>query len=141
MNDNGSVIEKLKADINNIKMGSLKFWGEWFGRPMDNCYRITRIDFYGEENKLEFSFDAGEKLTVWNPLRIESSSSILTIRDAQKLRWEWFNCGKPQTCRNIYYIEYQKQDRIIHVIEGKVEPDYQIKRKIKNIGQYAFEIC
>ena len=27
------------------KFGSLRFWGDWFGRPMDNCHKPVSASF------------------------------------------------------------------------------------------------
>lgn len=141
MNDDKTIIELMKKNINNLKKGSLRFWGEWFGRPMDNYHIITCVDFKSEEDVLVFTFNEGETLTVWNPEGIKSDSIELYIKNSIKVKWEWFSYGKPKIQENSYYILYEKQGSSIVALSGRGTMEYVAKKTINGSGQYAIEIC
>ena len=43
--------------------GSLCVFGDWFGRPMDNCHQLLSHEV--KEDYLKLSFNEGETLEVW----------------------------------------------------------------------------
>jgi hypothetical protein len=85
------------------QVGSLRFWGEWFGRPYDNCH--TLVSCRAEEDVLRLSFDQGETLSTWSPtgLTLDKSTS-----DADRVRWEWFSYGKAKTPENLYNLYFEE---------------------------------
>ena len=50
----------------NLKLngGTLRFWGKWFGKPMDNYHQIKKAEFNAETNKLLLILDEGEKIKI-----------------------------------------------------------------------------
>ena len=42
--------------IKVLKSGSLRFWGDWFGRPMDNIHTVVSTEYLAKENKLILHF-------------------------------------------------------------------------------------
>lgn len=141
MNDDKTTIEFMKKNISGLKKGTLRFWGEWFGRPMDNYHIIVDVQFNAQENTLILIFNEGETLTVWNPVNINSNSSELYIRRATKIRWQWFSYGQSQIHQNLYYKQYEKQGGSVVVSSGKGTLDYFGKKIIEAVGQNAVEIC
>ncbi len=141
MNDDKITIELMKKNISGIKKGTLRFWGEWFGRPMDNYHIIVNIQFNSQDDILVLEFNEGETLKVWNPVNINSDPSEFYIRSATKIRWEWFSYGQSRINKNLYYNQYEKQGSSIVVSRGKGTLDYIGKKIIKVVGQHAVEIC
>jgi len=94
--------------------GTLRFWGEWFGRPYDNCHRLVACEI--EDEMLRLSFNEGEILRIWSPrrtafdaaVRHESGRGVFRITDADRIRWEWFYYGRPQTEENRYFMAFRK---------------------------------
>lgn len=93
--------------------GSLCIWGNWFGRPMDNFHKIISVLFDTEKNKLTLTFDNKECLTIWNPSNITEEQGQLQIDNADKVLWEWYFYGKPQTKENLFFEEYNRVDNNI----------------------------
>jgi hypothetical protein len=87
-----------------VKSGSLRFWGEWFGRPYDNVHRVVRC--VAEGDSLVVEFDAGERLTVRSPEGVTANRNAFCIRNATLVRWEWFYHGRPRAPENRYFCEY-----------------------------------
>jgi hypothetical protein len=141
MNDDKATIEFMKKNISSLKKGTLRFWGEWFGRPMDNYHIIVNVQSNPYEYTLIFTFNEGEILTVWNPVNINSNSSEFYIRSAKKIRWQWFSYGQSQIHQNLYYKQYEKQGSSIVVSSGRGTLDYVGKKNIKVVGQNAVKIC
>lgn len=141
LNEGKKIIERMKDNVSDIKKGTLRFWGDWFGRPMDNYHIIVNVQFNPLENILILMFNDGEILTVWDPDNIKSDLSEFYIRSATKIRWEWFSYGQPKINQNLYYKQYEKQDSSIIVSSGKGTLNYSNEKIIKSTGEYAVEIC
>lgn len=102
MTEDKTIINLMKNNISGLKKGTLRFLGEWFGRPMDNYHIIVDVQFNQQGNTLMIKFNEGETLTVWNPANINSNSNEFYIKSATKIKWEWFSYGQPQinyTCQ------------------------------------------
>lgn len=141
MNDDKTTIEIMKNNINSLKTGTLRFWGEWFGRPMDNCHKISKVQFNPHDYILTITFNEGETLTIWNPEGIFSDSHEFYIRCAIKIRWEWFGYGQNKIYQNLYYKQYENQNGFIVISSGRGALDYMSKKTIEGSGQHAVEIC
>lgn len=102
--DAKAICERLTALLPRAKAGTLRFWGQWFGRPMDNFHQIVRCEADGDT--LRLWFDEGEVLTVDAPVGFEASGTTFWIKDAKRVRWEWFYYGRPKTPENLYYEDY-----------------------------------
>ena len=98
------IARQIQDALPEVKSGTLRFWGHWFGRPHDNQHQITHCEV--EESVLRISFDQGEVLTVWQPVRAKVSPSEFKIGDAHRVRWEWFYYGRPKTPANLYFQDF-----------------------------------
>lgn len=47
--------------------GSLRFWGDRFGRPEDNNHTMVSTEFSPKDNRLVLHFADGEICTIYNP--------------------------------------------------------------------------
>ena len=95
--------EFIKLD-QEVRSGSLRMFGCWFGRPMDNIHQSRSATF--EEQILKIIFDQGEILEVWNPSGLAVEGRILRIPKAYKVRWTWYYYGRPQKPENLMHLEY-----------------------------------
>ena len=91
----------------NVKSGTLRFWGQWFGRPYDNLHTIVSCD--ATEDCLRVRFDDGEVLAVWNPVDVEIDATRFRIGSATAVPWTWYYYGRPRTPENLFYRDYAKQ--------------------------------
>jgi hypothetical protein len=107
MNDETErLVIRIRRALPNIRIGSLRFWGAWFGRPYDAFHRI--VDSDGSERLLRVHFNEGETLSVWSPDGLIANTSTFRIRDAERVRWEWFYYGRPKTEPNRCFIDFAK---------------------------------
>ncbi len=112
MSEAETMADLITRRLPEIRQGSLRFWGEWFGRPYDNKHRLIGCD--AEADLLRLHFHEGEVLSVWSPryLRIRPNRSgtepVLRIGDAAQVRWEWFYYGRPQLAANRYFEQFVK---------------------------------
>jgi hypothetical protein len=95
----------------NVKAGSLRMWGEWFGKPYDNFHTIKGCFFTG--CTLILKFDGGETLTVENPEGLALSNSLFSIRSASAVQWEWFCYGRPHIADNRYYYRFTRHGFLV----------------------------
>lgn len=87
------------------RSGTLRTFGDWFGRPMDHVHTVVAAEAEGE--RLVLCFDGGERLTVWEPDGFETKRSTLRIRTASRVLWAWYSYGMPKTPENLLRLDYQ----------------------------------
>ncbi|WP_017754960.1 hypothetical protein [Calidifontibacillus oryziterrae] len=93
--------------INNLDEkpgGTLRFYGEWFGRPYDNYHKILECSF--NDGILIIKFDAGELIKIWNPNKIIFNHKELTIKESICVEFIRYYYGKPQTSENLIIDRY-----------------------------------
>ena len=108
---------KVGSELPNVKAGSLRFWGEWFGRPYDNQHRIMRC--WDKEESILFEFDQGEILEIDRPEDLQVSADAFSVRSAARVRWQWYHYGRPQLPENLCCKELAREDSRIE--ENAVE--------------------
>jgi len=88
----------------DLKQGTLRFWGVWFGRPYDNQHEI--LSCTAEAELLTLRFNDGEVLRVWSPRKATIDAKRFRIREADRVRWEWFYYGRPKLPANLYFEDF-----------------------------------
>lgn len=88
MNETQKIADRIRQALPNVKSGTLRFWGEWFGKPYDNWHQLVRCE--AEQNLLRLAFNENETLSVWAPSGLEVNLSTFRISTADRVRWEWF---------------------------------------------------
>lgn len=106
MEQTTKLADRIRQAIPRVPSASLRFWGEWFGRPYQNLHKLMRCA--AEQNILRLSFDQGETLSVWSPTGLTINQSTLRISDADGVRWEWFAYGRAKTQANLYFEDFMK---------------------------------
>lgn len=87
-------------------------WGVWFGRPYDNLHAVVGCE--AKNDLLSIYFNEEEVLKVWEPRKLTLEASTFQIRDAQRIRWEWFAYGHPKTDANRFFKDFVKTgDRVV----------------------------
>lgn len=118
------------------KDGTLRFWGDWFGRPYDNFHIPVSAEL--SENVLTICFNNGEKCTVYDPIGIVNEPNDFHIEHASKIVWEWYYYGKEQTPENLCKLEYI-------LVGGEISVVYRGVRRADKISvdanSYALELC
>jgi hypothetical protein len=119
--------------------GTPRFWGEWFGKPYDEIYRVVKCEAEGELLKLYF--DHEEILSVSAPRRAgflerlhpmapgEYSPSGRVIRErvfriggADRVRWEWFYYDSAHPAKNNHFLDYCRTDAGIRKTTDRHDP-------------------
>ena len=98
--------KRLNGRLTDVKSGTLRFWGEWFGRPYDNVHRLISCAADGDMLRLHFS--EGELLSISNPRWMIANRLIFRISGAAQVRWEWFYYGRPKIEANLYFMEFER---------------------------------
>ena len=132
-------LEILEKEFNKIdlKSGTLRFWGNWFGKPMDNYHEIVNIEYNRIEDILVLILDESDKITIWKPTDIEISQNELKIQEASKILFEWYLYGQNKIDENLRFESYKKDGFKIE-FDTNFMPD---KRKVKcNISHPALSI-
>ena len=75
------------------KSGTLRFWGNWFGKPYDNFHHVVHVDFDTETNSLILYFDMGEICIIENPDGIVNNAHTFRIHKASSITWQWYSYG------------------------------------------------
>ena len=116
--------------------GTLRFWGDWFGRPMDNLHILTDSVFSDENDTLTLYFGSGEICTIYCPVGIVLNETEYYVSDASKVVWQYYPASGNHNPGNQITIEYEKTDnaRVVKKTKHGVE-------EIKFKGFCAFELC
>jgi len=104
MNETKKLADRIRQELPNVKAGTLRFWGEWFGKPYDNQHQLARCEV--ESNLLRLFFDGDEILSVWAPSGLKVSQSTFWISTADRVRWEWFYYGRSKNASNLYFLDF-----------------------------------
>lgn len=104
--------EYLEQHFVKFKGGSLRIFGDWFGRPYDNFHVPKTFSFV--DNILVITFENDETLTIWNPAHLQIEEHTFKVEEASKVRWEWFYYGRPKIEENRFFLEYAKDQSAIH---------------------------
>lgn len=89
------------------KSGSFCFWGDWFGRPLDNSHKCRTASLEGD--LLMADFEDGESLTVYGAKGVFSDEGKFYVKDADMIVWEWdLYDEKPESEDSRRFIEYKK---------------------------------
>lgn len=114
--------EKLCKTISSLEVkpvGTLRFYGKWFGRPYDNFHKVLESNF--NEEILHFKFDAGEQLKIWNPNKIVFNGKELIIKESSCVEFIRYPYGESQTEENLIIDRYSNRQISNNLIKsGKV---------------------
>jgi hypothetical protein len=111
MNESPRIAEQIQKMLPGVKAGTLRFWGVWFGRPHDNLHRL--LECAATDDVLRMRFNEDEVLTVGCPKGLTMDDSTFQISDAERVRWEWFNYGRPKTNENLFFYDFVKVGRSV----------------------------
>ena len=95
---------ELRTVIGSVKRGSLRVFGDWFGRPYDNVHVVRSA--LAEGNELVVGFDGNETLRVTSPADWEFSEHSFRVQHARRVLWSWFYYGREQTPTNLFTVEH-----------------------------------
>jgi hypothetical protein len=94
----------LSAGIGEVKRGSLRVFGDWFGRPLDNIHIARRA--VAEDDDLVVTFDEDEQLRISSPSRWTFDNEVFRVERARRVVWTWFYYGRPKLAENRFTIEH-----------------------------------
>jgi len=113
MDDTARIAARIQKELPKVKRGTLRFWGNWFGRPYDNVH--TLLTCAADQNVLRMSFSEGESLSVWAPGELKLDDSTFQISDAERVLWEWFASGRAKTKENLFFRDFIKTGETVVV--------------------------
>jgi hypothetical protein len=106
------IADRIRTDLHAVKRGTLRFWGNWFGRPYDVRHAMTSCDVSGEV--LQLGFDHEERLSVWSPRDLKLDEVTFQSGDAERVIWEW-NYGRPKPRKDLHFKDFTKAEGSIVV--------------------------
>ena len=121
------------------KFGSLRFWGDWFGRPMDNCHKPVSASFDEAEGLLVIQFDEGETCEIFGASGIVNTWNDFHVERAERIGWTW-NYDRERAPENLRRREYVLEDGTVTCTEYHRERLVSQKRFTAQ-GEKAFAIC
>ena len=86
----------------------MSFWDHWFGRPYDNLHRIVGADSL--DGTTVIYFDQAESLVVEAPRGWSLANGRLLIREAARVRFQWFYYGRLPSHETLMFREYRWVD-------------------------------
>ena len=112
------------------KGGTLRFFGDWFGRPYDNFHIPVSAEL--SENVLTILFNDREKCVVYDPFGIVNEPNDFHIERASKIVWEWYYYGKTQVPENLCRLVYT-------LVDGEISVTGKFGKE--SVNDYALELC
>lgn len=89
-----------------VKRGTLRFWGDWFGRPYDNFHTVIKSEL--SKDKCVLYFDGGEICIVTHPIEIVSTANEFHIKYAHQIQWNWNLYGALESDQNKRMLTYER---------------------------------
>ena len=128
---------KQKFESIRISGGTLRFWGNWFGRPMDNYHQVKKVEFDIVSKKLILILDEGEKITILNPSKLKIGKKELRIEKADEILFEWHSYGENKIDENLRFQSYVNDG-----VKIKFETSFMKKEQKANckLSEPAFRI-
>lgn len=127
------LLKKDKKHWKRLKIkketGSLCFYNDWFGRPMDNMHRIKKYSY--ENNVLKIVFDKEECLVVLEPTEIINTTKEFAIHQAKKVKWFWYPYGDKK--KEMKEITYELKD-------GKVYKNGKCEEMVFEVKEPCFSV-
>ena len=117
-------------------------WGCGPGRPWDNAYTLNKVLKTKEYIKL--FIDENQECVIYSPSGISagysSQRTYIVIKNADRITWKHYYCGKEKTKENIIEEEYTKIDsRRIHKSSKGSEAFFTYERDME-CSENAFEL-
>ncbi len=116
--------------------GTMRFWGEWFGRPMDNYHTVVHVHFDKVAEILTLTFDNDETCIIYHPKGVVSTPHEFYVEDASRVVWKHYYYGREHTVNNLRSIEYEKTDAKSVLVKAKYS-----QKRINPTGFNAVDIC
>lgn len=120
--------------------GSMRFWGEWFGKPMDNFHRVTKAFYDNNANVLTMHFNAGEICTVYGPIGVLSTEQTFHVENAARVVWSYPYYKSPQGPEVRAQLDFVREYRNSVICTITYGESVRTKR-LHPEGYFAVEIC
>lgn len=88
------------------KKGTLRFWGDWFGRPYDNYHTVIKSEL--TKDRCVLYFDCGGICVITHPLDIVSTPQEFYIKYAHQIQWRWNLYGEEKSTQNERMLTYER---------------------------------
>ncbi len=98
----------IRSRTPDLKAGTLRMFGEFFGRPYDNLHSIVGAVI--EADCLVVHFDQGETLRVWDPREVIANRHTFRVTFASRVRWTWFSYGSRHTPADVCFMDFRHTD-------------------------------
>jgi len=115
------LVSLIENDENLFKGGTIRIFGDWFGKPYDNYHKIDNAEYDNDKKVLILNFGDKERLEIYNPCHIFEVSTFLKIVKADRVRLNWYYFGKEKKKENLYFIDYLIKNK---KIETKTNVDW-----------------
>jgi len=94
----------LAAVLGSVKQGTLRMFGDWFGRPWDNVHIVRTVR--ADERDLIVGFDEDEELAISDPAGWSFNAETFRVSEASRVTWRWYYYGRPRQPANRFTIEH-----------------------------------
>ncbi len=116
-----ALVELLKNKKQLFQGGTIRIYGDWFGKPYGNYHEINSATYDQIEKLLTLYFKEGEKLQIYNPKHLFEARTFLKIIQADSIKMTWFYKGSTHSEAKQYYIDYGNENK---KITTKTNVDY-----------------
>jgi hypothetical protein len=89
MEEANEIVLRINNLLPRVKKGTLRFFGEWFGRPYDNVHSIESAE--AKDHRLILTLNEKETLSIWNPSSFKINEDEFQIDIASRVFWQWYS--------------------------------------------------
>jgi len=115
-----AIAKRIQKEMHDIKTGTLRFWGVWFGRPYDNWHRALKAESI--DDCLTVHFDEGEVLQVFQPSGEDIGPRQFVIQFATRVVWTWYSYGQPRSAEHLKTMEFANRGGSIDLVSSDGPP-------------------
>lgn len=98
----------IEKEENIFKEGTIRIFGDWFGKRYKNIHRIRRASYNEETEVLKLEFEDTVVLTIVKPIHIFEAPTFFKIVHAESIELTWKGIGISKDEKKAYFLNYSK---------------------------------
>lgn len=103
------------------KGGTLRLYGDWFGKPYRNPLTIARVRYDEQSDTLTFRFTGGEKLTINKPKHLYETGAYFKVLQAESVEMSQFSSKLNKSRMVLTYLKFWPEGRRVKSLTSAPE--------------------
>ncbi len=108
--------ELVSRSAHLCQEGTLRLFGEWFGKPYRNPLTILAAEYDGQTDKLLMTLSEGTQLTITKPRHIFEVGTYFKILEAASVEVTGFSSNLRLSMRGLSYLKFWPEGRSVKAL-------------------------